>query len=186
MITRLDMQISKLEDKPEITASDSVRIQAHTERIISLDTDFKKHHFHVIGLVDESDGDTLAQEQAILDDHEDKINDIMTRLAQLSHSKPSPTVEAPSTGLEPTKAEPTRLLLRRLKHMESTLRSINSTVEPLTSGPDLDACLVRQLEKQVGRISAEHSELTRDILSLEPEDHDLLDLSSTLEKLFST
>ena len=45
MITRLDMQISKLEDKLEITSSDSVRIQSHTERIISLDTDFKKHHF---------------------------------------------------------------------------------------------------------------------------------------------
>ena len=66
--------------------------------------------------------------------------------------------------------------------MESTLRSIHSTVESLTSGPDLDACFVRQLEKHVGRISAEHSDLTRDILSLEHEDHNLLDLSSTLEK----
>ena len=42
MITRLEAQISKLEDKPEITSSDSVRIQAHAERIISLDTDFKR------------------------------------------------------------------------------------------------------------------------------------------------
>ena len=48
MITRLEAQISKLEDEPEITYSDSVRIQAHTERFISLDSDFKKHHFHII------------------------------------------------------------------------------------------------------------------------------------------
>ena len=92
----------------------------HTERIISLDTDFKIHHCHVIGLVDESDGDTPALEQAILDDHEDKINDIMTRLIQLSHSKSSPTVAAPSTGVE-SAAEPSRLSRRRLQRLESSL-----------------------------------------------------------------
>ena len=181
MITCLEAPISKLEDKPEITASDYVRIQAHTERIISLDTDFKTHHFHVIELVDEDDEDTLKQEQAILDDHEDRMNEIMDHLTQLSHSKSSPTIVAPSMGLE-TKAEPSRLLRRRLNHMESTLRSINSTIETLTSGPGLDACLVQHIEKQISRISAEDSDLTRDILALEHEDHDLLDLSSTLAK----
>ena len=35
------MQISKLEDKPGIMYSDSVRIQAYTERIVSLDIDLK-------------------------------------------------------------------------------------------------------------------------------------------------
>ena len=58
MITRLELQISKIEDKPEIMSSDSVRIQVHTERIISLDSDFKTHHFHAIGLVDENDEET--------------------------------------------------------------------------------------------------------------------------------
>ena len=53
MITRLEAQISKLKAKPEITYSDSVRIQTHTERFISLDSDFKTHHFHIIELVDE-------------------------------------------------------------------------------------------------------------------------------------
>ena len=35
------MQINKLEDKFEITSSDRVRIKAYTERIVSLNTDFK-------------------------------------------------------------------------------------------------------------------------------------------------
>ena len=69
--------------------------------------------------------------------------------------------------------------------MESTLRSIHWTVESLTSGPDLDAGLVRQLEKQVGRISAEHLDLTCHILSLEHEDHKLLDLSSVVKLCFN-
>ena len=53
----------KLEDKPEITHSDSVMIQAHTERLNSLDSDFMKHHFTIIELVDE-DQDTLERECA--------------------------------------------------------------------------------------------------------------------------
>ena len=137
VITLLEMQITKLEDKPEITSSGCVRIQAHTERIISLDTDFKKYHFHLIGLVDEFDEDALTQEQAMVDDHDDRINDIMNRLTQLSHYKSSPTVAAPSTGLE-SAAEPTRFLCRRLNYMETTLRTINSIIESLTPGPDLD------------------------------------------------
>ena len=142
MITRLETQISKQEDKPEITSSDSVRIQPHNERIISLDSDFKTHHFRIIGLVDEEDEETLKRKQAILDEHEDRMNEIMDHLNQLSHSKSSPTTMARLIGLE-TAAEPSRLLRRRLNHMESTLRSINSIVKSLTSGPDLDACLVQ-------------------------------------------
>ena len=59
MITRWELQISKLEEKPEITSSDSVRIQSHTEKFISLDFDFKTHQFHIIGLVNEEDEETL-------------------------------------------------------------------------------------------------------------------------------
>ena len=48
MITCLEVQVSKLEEKAEIISGDSVRIQAHMEKFISLDSDFKTHHFHVI------------------------------------------------------------------------------------------------------------------------------------------
>ena len=74
MITRLQVQISKLEDKPEIMYSNSVKIQAHTERFISLDSNFKKYHFHIIELVIEKDEETLGWEQAVLDVHEDRMN----------------------------------------------------------------------------------------------------------------
>ena len=41
MITRLEAQISKLENKHKIMYRDSVRIQAHTERLVSLDSNFE-------------------------------------------------------------------------------------------------------------------------------------------------
>ena len=95
MITRLEVQISKLKNKPEIMLSDSVRIQAHTVRFISLDSDFKKYHFHNIELVDEEDKEPLGWQQALLDDHDDRMNDIIDRLTQLGHTEPRPIVVAP-------------------------------------------------------------------------------------------
>ena len=80
IITRLEAQISKLEDKPEITCSNSVIIQAYTERLNSLDSDFKKHHFHIIELVNEEDLETLEREQGQLDNDEDKLTNMMDRL----------------------------------------------------------------------------------------------------------
>ena len=161
--------------------SNSVRIQAHAKRFISLDYDFKKHLFHIIELLDEADKETLEWEQALLDDHEDTTNDIMDHLTQLGHTKPSPTVVAPLIGLE-TAADLSWLLHRRSYYFESTLRSINSTVKSLTPGPDRDTCLIWQLEDLVGCVDLDHSNLTHDILSLEPEDHKILALDSALGK----
>ena len=65
-------------------------------------------------------------------------------------------------------------------HLKNSLRSINLTVEPLAPGPDLDNCLVRQLEKQIGRLRAEVLDITHGILSLEQEEQNLFDQESTL------
>ena len=76
MITHLEGQTSKLEDKPEIMHSNTVMVQGHTEKLHSLDSDSNKHHFTIIELVDEYQ-ETLAQEQALLDDHEDKTTNML-------------------------------------------------------------------------------------------------------------
>ena len=92
MITRLEAQISKLEDKPENTYGDSVGIQAHMERFIFLDSDFKTHHFHIIEMVDEEDEETLKWEQATLDNHHDRMNEswiVSPNWAILNHHQPS-------------------------------------------------------------------------------------------------
>ena len=131
--------------------------------------------------MDEEDLETLEKEQAQLDNHEVKTTNLMDHVIRLGHTKPSPTVVASPMGLE-TATELSPLLLSRLHQLESRLRCINLTIEMLTPGPDRDACLFRQLQKQVSRINAEHSGLTCDILSLEHEDGYLLDLSLALAK----
>ena len=51
MVTRWEAQIAKQEYEPEITQSASVMIQIHTEKLNSLDSDFKRHHFIMIDLI---------------------------------------------------------------------------------------------------------------------------------------
>ena len=92
MISRLDVQISKLEDKHQIIHGDSLMIQGRTEKLCSVDSDFNKHHFTIIELVDE-DQETVERVQALLDDHVDEMTYMMDRLI------PLPIVMAPSMSL---------------------------------------------------------------------------------------
>ena len=84
-----------------------------------------------------------------------------------------------------TAAEPSWLLYWRLHHLESSLRSAKQAVEPLTLGPDLDACLVQHLKEQVGHLRAELPNVVHDIVSMEQEDKGLLEQDSNLDKAIS-
>ena len=51
-------------------------IQGHTEKLNSLDSDFKGHNFAIIEMVDKAQ-ETQEQEEANLDEHEDKVTYMM-------------------------------------------------------------------------------------------------------------
>ena len=55
-------------------------------------------------------------------------------------------------------------------------------VEPLAPGPDLDNCLVLQLENQVSHHRIELPNVALDIISLEHENLDLVNQESALDK----
>ena len=83
-----------------------------------------------------------------MDDHEDRLNEIMDCLTKLGHSKSSPTVVAPPMGPaqdEPTprtSTDPQRGLHRHLALIETELRDIANTVDAIERGPELDRCLL--------------------------------------------
>ena len=58
------------------------------------------------------------------------------------------------------------------------------TIGSLTSGSDLDSCLIQHLQEQLGRLRAELLDVARDILSIEHEDHSLLEQELDLHKAF--
>lgn len=50
-LTRLDGRLVRLEEKPERSEADRLVAQQLAEKVSSLDTDFKSHHFTIVDLV---------------------------------------------------------------------------------------------------------------------------------------
>ena len=135
----------------------------------------------MIGLVNEEDEDTLRREQAILDDHEDRMNEIMDCLTQLSHSRSSPTVVAPPMGpaqdepMRTTSTDPQRGLNRRLVLIETELRDIANAVEAIERGPEFDRCLLEQHEEQISGLKSKLIDVSCNIATLDKDETGLED-----------
>ena len=70
-ITRLESRVANLQGKPELTAEDRLSVQQLLQRLNTLETDFKSHHFTVVDLLDD-----IESEQAILDETDDKVTNL--------------------------------------------------------------------------------------------------------------
>ena len=87
-----------MEGKESLSHRDEVAIKGYIKRLESLDADFKGFHCTVIDVVEEDEG-VLLREQAKLDDHEDRVTDLMSRLLDLGVEEKkvaAPSVAAPS------------------------------------------------------------------------------------------
>ena len=60
--------------------------QQLTPNLKSLDAQFKDQHFLIIDTIDESDVDSLAREQEVLDNHDEEISVMSLRIQQLIRS----------------------------------------------------------------------------------------------------
>ena len=104
-ITRLDGRVSELEGKPELSPADRRSAQTLLAKLNELDADFKSYHFHIVDLTEE---ESLDAEQTILDEHDDRIVNLSTRLQQLVSE-----VQASSSVTEST---PQQRLTKRFSH----------------------------------------------------------------------
>ena len=90
----------------------------------SLDIEFKEYHYTVIDLVGGAE-QILDEEQAVMDDHEDKVAEITERLQQLRPElKAAPSVAHLTTH--------SHHLRKRLNHVERIVRSVGSCVQSRT------------------------------------------------------
>ena len=63
--------IDKYEMKEGVSHSDRIAVKGILKRLEALDSHFKMYHFAIIDFIDEED--ELVREQAILDNHDDRI-----------------------------------------------------------------------------------------------------------------
>ena len=143
-ITRLEKHVLELEEKEKLSHKDAVAIKGYIKRLENLDSDFKGFHCSAIDLVEE-DEELLLEEQAKLDDHEDRVTNIMSRLLDLEVEERKATT--------PSVANHSKPFEKRLGFLDSELRSINGKMLSLVPGPDFDLCLDQDLAESIGELS---------------------------------
>jgi ATP-dependent helicase/DNAse subunit B len=79
-VTRLLARVSELEHKERPSPGDLDTARRLQQKLEELDSDFKTYHLAVVDLTDD---EALDTEQAMLDEHDDKVTDLSARLQQL-------------------------------------------------------------------------------------------------------
>ena len=170
-VTRLSGRISDLEAR-EDAPNASLQAKQMLKSLESLTAEFRTHHLALIELVD--DEDVLRDEQDVIDSHDDIVGDLVTRLNVII-----------STRSPDARADPQRVVSKRLAHLEKGLNSVCDEIAAMPAD-SRDDCLIRQREEQLLETKRELGNISRDLLSLDlDDDHALMTLQSTLEsKIF--
>ena len=79
-ITQFDKHIVKLEEKLELSKVHLLIVQSLIEKVQALDDTSKEHH---VVIADQAEGEAVASEPVVLDEHEDKIFSYTSSLRQL-------------------------------------------------------------------------------------------------------
>ncbi len=145
--------------------------QQYKEKLIALDAEFKVHHY---GIVDVVEDEALADEQEILNTHDDAICELKGMIQKiLTHN-----VIATKTGSRHVQS-------RRLTHLGRAIDSVIAEVQAIPEDCD-DTCLIQQYGDQLAEIKTElkgiHGELL--LLALEERDELFNEHNGLTKKIF--
>ena len=175
-ITRLEKHVVELEGKGDLSHKDEVAIKGYIKRLENLDADFKGYHCTIIDLVVEDE--KLVEEQAKLDDHEDRVIDLMSRLLDLGGSQDK-------VATPPPVVKPSKPFEKRLSSLSAELRSIDKKMDSLAPGPHFDSCLAQHLAEGIGELKSELVDITRGLSLLESDDATLSEWATRLKGTLS-
>ena len=144
------------------------------QRLETLDSDFKKHHLALVDLLDAGDEEVLQKEQDVLDEHDDVIALLATRVQRL--------ITLATALLSPKGSSPREIASRRLRRLKRDLSSISCPTESVCDHPP-DVCRLRHTEEQLSDLKSELRDISRGIIDLDLDDEDELTvLESSLKK----
>ena len=128
-ITHLEKHVSELEAKEKLSHKDEVAIKGYIKRLENLDADFNEYHCSVIYFIEE-DEKVLLEEQTKLDEHQDRVTNLMSRLLNLRLGEDKVAM--------PFVAKSSKPLEKRLGSFGSELRCVNEKMGSLAFGPGFD------------------------------------------------
>lgn len=136
-----------------------------SQKLESLDTDFKLHHYAVVDALD--DEGTLAKEQETLDQHDNDIAWLAVRIEQLI-----------ATSDLASESGTRKIALRRLSCVKSNLSAIRSAISELTGDP-AETHLLHHYQEQLSDFKKELGDIRHSLLSLGLKEGDELEVSAT-------
>ena len=82
-LTRIERDISSLEDKETLTPSEQRKIKRLKDQVEEHDQEFEKRHMEVLDFIEEEDQAALDSEEKVFDEHVNRVTDIIERLEKL-------------------------------------------------------------------------------------------------------
>ena len=142
-ITSIQKQVTEFETLAEATDLsdvDRLTIQHLLQKLEKSDVSFKEFHLGVLDLIDKAEQN---YEQAVLDEHDNKVADVTACIQQLLAETPKPEPLSSDSDLELK-----RQLHERLDRIESKLHAASTATGPMAKGPKPDNSLLCQYESK--------------------------------------
>ena len=178
LITCIQKQITEfgtLAEATDLSDVDRLTIQHLAEKLEKSAASFKEFHFGVLDLIDEEE---QVDEQAVLDEHDNKVADTTARIQQLLANTPDPEPLSSDSDLELK-----RQLHERLNWIESKLHAIAAAMGPTVKGPKPDNYLLRQDEEEIAGFKSKLTDISRSVISMKGGDKNLSDRETVLDKM---
>ena len=167
-ITRLATRLKDLETKVDQPTTLDL---AHrmSQKLDSLDSEFKVHHYALVDIID--DDDLSSKEQETLDEHDDEIAELAIRIKKLI----SLCTATPDSNFR-------KVATRKQTRISKGVAAITEAIGSLTGSSD-DVCLLHQYEEQLRDYKKDLSDIRDSLLSQDLDESDeLYTLQAKLEK----
>ena len=167
-LTKLATKLTGLESATE--DPDTLRnALGLTTKLKALDAEFRTHHLSIIDLTE--DEETLTEEQQALDDHDDQVSELNTRIQRLT------SLLTPSSASNLRKSS-----LRRLARLREKLAGIRASIDVVTDDDD-GVCTLQQHEEQIADLKKELKEIQTSLLDVDLETSDpLIEAQDAVER----
>ena len=130
-LIRIERDIATLEGKEGLEPSDQRKVKHLKEQVQEIDRDFEQRHLEVLNFIESEDRTTLDSEEKIFDEHVNRVSDLVERLEELE------VTESPeATPAVVHVADPSLVLIKRLRYMDQEKAAIVEAVRSLPPGPD--------------------------------------------------
>ena len=159
-LTRIERDISSLEEKETLTPSERKKIMRLKDQVKEHDQEFEKRHMEVLDFIEEEDQTTLDAEEKVFDEHVNCVSDIMERLEKLDDLGAATEPVWPHVSTDPKEAASGLMRnQKRLKYLKTSLDKAKATIRLLEPTPALDICLVEKMKKDVDMLTNKLSDI---------------------------